>query len=76
MNDEFVVLTEKEYMWTEMLMEVLRDNDIPCLSKAVYGAGLTMKTGRQEFYQIFVPTDKLAEATDLLNQLFAGDFEE
>ncbi len=33
--DEYIFLTEAEYMWSEMLMDILRENNIPCFSKRI-----------------------------------------
>ena len=68
---DYILLTEKEAMWSEMLMEVLRDNNIPCISQPVYGAGFATKAGMQEHLKVYVPSEKLNEAKDLLQVLFS-----
>lgn len=73
MNGEFVLLTEKEAMWAEMLAEVLRDNEIPCTSLPVLGAGFSMRTGTPERLRIFVPEDRLDAARELTEELFPAD---
>ena len=73
MSNGFELLTEKEAMWAKMLMEVLRDNDVPCVSIPVFGAGFVLKTGVQERLQVLVPTEFMEQARDLLDELFAGD---
>ncbi len=70
MENNFVLLTEKEEMWAQMLIEVLEDNGIPCTAMPVYGYALALKTGRCEVYRIFVPSDKLELAKDLVQKLF------
>lgn len=70
MNGEFVLLTEKESMWAEMLLEVLRDNGVPCASLPVVGAGFSMRTGTPERLRVFVPEEWLERAQELLNELF------
>ena len=72
MND-YKLLVEKESMWAEMLIQVLKDNDIPCTSLPVHGAGLVMKAGVQERLKIYVPADKMEQAKDLLNELFSEE---
>ena len=67
----FVLLVEKEEMWAQMLTQVLQDNGIPCAALPVYGAGLVMKTGAQERLKVFVPAVQLAQATELLEELFS-----
>ena len=73
MNGEFVLLTEKEAMWAEMLAEVLRDNDVPNTALPVLGAGFSMRTGTPERLRIYVPEDKLEAARELMEQLFPAD---
>lgn len=63
---DFCFLTEKEEMWAKLIIEILEDNHIPSAHLPVWGAALAMKGGRAERYQIFVPFEKLEEATDLL----------
>lgn len=70
MNTGYELLVEKEAMWAEMLMQVLKDNDIPYTSLPVYGAGFTIKTGTQERLQVYVPVECKAEALELLHELF------
>lgn len=71
MNPDYVQIAEMERMRAEMLINVLKDNDIPCVSYPVYGAGLTMKTGMQERFRILVPEEKQASANELLQELFS-----
>ncbi len=71
METNYTLLTEKEALWATMLMEVLRDNSIPCVSQPVYGAGFTMKTGIPERQKIYVPSDNLTAAEELLQSLFS-----
>lgn len=73
MNGEFQLLTEKESMWAEMLLEVLRDNEIPCTSLPVLGAGFSMRTGTPERLKIYVPEEKLAPAQELMAELFPAE---
>ena len=76
MNGDFVLLTEKVAMWAELLMAVLRDNDMPIASMPVHGAGFSMSTGTPERLKIYVPTEKLDEARDLMEELFPEDDEQ
>ncbi len=73
MNNEFVLLVEKEEMWARMLIQVLEDNSIPCAALPVYGAGFTLKTGIQERLKVFVPSGNLPQARELLQELFSAD---
>lgn len=76
MNTTFELLTEKEVLWAQMLMQVLNDNDIPCTAQPVHGAGLTTYTGLQERLKIYVPKESLEMANDLLQQLFSSEYSE
>ena len=73
MNDGFVLLVEKEELWARMLMEVLEDNQIPCASLPVLGAGFALKTGSQERLRIFVPAACQTQATELYEALFSAE---
>ncbi len=73
MENGYEFLTEKEEMWAKMLVEVLKNNDIPCITMPVYGAVITIKTAVHEILQVYVPADKMQEATDLVQQLFSED---
>ncbi len=72
MNANYELLVEKEAMWAEMLLQVLKDNNVPCTALPVYGAGLVMKTGIQERLKIFVPSESKSQAEELLNELFSN----
>ena len=76
MNNDFVLLVEKEAMWAEMLQEVLKDNDVPCVAIPVFGAGLTLKTGMQERMRVLVPPEKKQKAEELLHELFPNEDDE
>lgn len=75
MDADYTFLVEKEAMWAEMLMEALRDNEIPCTAIPVFGAGLVIKTGIQERLKIYVLKDDQAKAEELLEELFPADAE-
>ena len=73
MNNGYVLLAEKEEMWAQMLMEILEDNRIPCVSLPVYGAGFAARTGMQERLKVFVPSAYLMQASELQQALFEAD---
>ena len=73
MNDNYELLAEKELMWAEMLEQVLKDNGVDCVSVPVYGAGMALRGGVMERHKIYVPKERLAEAKELLNELFSDD---
>lgn len=68
----FEFLAEKDAMWAEMLMQALKDNDVPCAAVPVHGAGLVMKTGMRERLKVYVAPDKAAQAGEILEELFGG----
>ena len=43
--DDLCFLTEKEYIWAEMLADVLTQQNIRFMQKSVMGAGLALKVG-------------------------------
>ncbi len=70
MDNGYVLLTEMDSMWAEMLIQVLKDHSIVCTSAGVYGAGLTARSGCRERYRIFVPGEDKEQAMELLKALF------
>ena len=76
MDGKFAVLTEKETMWAEMLLEVLRDHEIPYAQLPVLGAAFSMRTGTPERLRIYVPADQLVQARELMAELFPADEKE
>lgn len=78
MDHNYVLLTEKEEMWAQMLLQVLEDHEVRCVSLPVYGAGLALKAGMQEKLRILVPAAQLSQATELMGELFSAEplFEE
>ena len=73
MNNEYVLLVEKEEMWARMLMDVLKDNGIPCSALPVYGAALALKAGKQEHLRVYVPSSYHPQAAELLDALFSAE---
>ncbi len=69
---DYTLLVEKEEIWARMLAEVLKDNGIPCAMLPIYGAGLSMKAGMQDWLKVFVPKEHLETAKDLVDELFSG----
>ena len=66
-------LTEKEEIWARMLIEVLKDNEIPYASESVYGAALVLRGGAKERLRIYVPAEYMERASDLVDELFSGE---
>ncbi len=75
--DDLCFLTEQEAVWSDMLADVLKQENIPFIPKKVLGAGLAIKTGpMRERVRFFVFFRDLPEATALLKALFSPSGEE
>ncbi len=74
MEQDFVLLAEKEAMWAGMLLEVLEDNRIPCVSMPVYGLGYSYKAGKAERLRVLVPAAYRERAEDCLRTLFPSEY--
>lgn len=73
MKEGYVLLLEKEEMWAKMLMQVLEDNNIPCVAVPVFGAGLSIKAGMQERLKVCIPSENLSHARELVEELFSSE---
>ncbi len=73
MDNTFQLLIEKEEIWARMLVEVLRDNGIPCATRPVNGIAFTIKTGMQDSLQVFVPEEFMERANELVDELFNAE---
>lgn len=71
-ESDYVFLVEKEYPWSEMLEQALKDEGIAVVTNdAVVGAWITTRLGpRFERSQLFVPYEKLEQAKELVHGLF------
>ena len=72
----YALLTEKESMWARMLEEVLKDNGVPCVTVPVFGAGMALRAGVQERLKVYVPAERMAQAGELMEELFSGGAQE
>ena len=75
MEKGYKFLIEKEEIWAKMLLELLKDNNIPYAVRKIYGAGLVMRAGKTERMQIYVPSECFRHASDLAGELFSNDNE-
>ena len=66
MNREFVLLLEDDAIWAQVLVQVLKNNGIPCKAAPVYGAGLVVSAGLQERLKVYVPDEYAAQAQAIL----------
>ena len=74
MMNGYEMLVEKEEMFAQMVAQVLQDNEIPCAVLPVHGAGFAIKTGVQDRLQVYVPTERLEQAKELLRELFPTEY--
>lgn len=66
-------LTEQKVVWAGMLEDVLKQNDIPYLTKNVLGAGLALKIGPMlERVRFYIPYLHLQKANDIVDELFSA----
>ncbi len=71
--DDICFLVEKEQVWSDMLAEVLEQNEIPFLKKGRLGAGMAMNVGPLfERCRFYVSYDMLERARDIVDGLFSG----
>ena len=71
--DDICFLTEKELIWSSMLADILKQENIPFMQKNVFGAGITLRTGPMtERVRFYVFYKHLAEATDIVNAYFSA----
>lgn len=75
--DSLCFLTKQPALWSEMLEDVLRQNDIPVFTQNDLGAGLTSKIGSiMERVSFYVPFSRFSEAEDLVKTLFSDQLAE
>lgn len=73
---DYCFLTDKELIWATALEDLLKDNDIPYVTKNTLGAGLAAKIGPAlERKQFFVPYSHYSTAKALEEDFFSGEFE-
>ena len=70
--NDMCFLAEKELLWSEMLEDVLRQNNIPFLTKKALGIGMALKVGpMRESVRICVPYSYLQGAKMIVESLFS-----
>ena len=73
MTQQHELLVEKDAIWADILMQVLKENGIPCTAFPVYGAGVVLRAGVQERMKLFVPADQKQQAAAIMEDLFAEE---
>lgn len=72
--DDECYLIEKEQIWGEMLLDVLKQEGIPCIVRRTLGAGLATSIGGMlECYRFYVPFAELDRALAIADELFPKD---
>ena len=67
------LLTEQDYLFSGILEDMLKQNDIPFLKKDVMGAGMAIKVGPMlERSRFYVPFDHLEKAAAVLEEVLPG----
>lgn len=70
--NDMCFLTEKELLWSDMLEDVLKQNNIPVFTKKMLGIGMALKVGPMcERVRIYVPYSYLQEAQMIIESLFS-----
>ena len=72
-GDEYALLVEKEESWGQVLVQVLEDNNIPCIALPFYGEDIDIITGTQNKLKVYIPSEKLPHAMALVDELFSTD---
>ena len=68
--DDMCFLTEKELLWSEMLEDVLKQNNIPVLTKRTLGIGMALKIGpMSERVRFYVPYSYLQTSEMIVERL-------
>jgi hypothetical protein len=74
-SEDFCFLTEPEPLWTQALMDLLRDNGVEYLTRNVHGAGMVTKTGIPQRTRFFVRYRDYQKAQELNEAFFNSPFE-
>lgn len=73
MPDDICFLTEKEQIWSGMLADVLKQEQIPFTQKSVMGAGMALRAGPLfESVRFYVFYQHLSQAREIVDALFSS----
>ena len=75
MDNAIELLTEEDAIWAQMIIDVLKNNSIPCMARPVFGAGMVMRAGVQERLRIYVPAAHLEAAKAIMEDYFSAQDE-
>ena len=75
-TNDYCFLVEKELIWAGVLEDILKQNDIPYVTRNVLGAGLTTRVGSaQERTRFYVPFIHYAAAHNLEQDYFSANMD-
>lgn len=66
MNEEYELLMEKEEIWANLFIQILKKNNIDFIVKRVNGIAISMKTGCQDYLRIYVKTSEKDKVEKLI----------
>ena len=68
--------TSLDFIWCDLLADVLAQEKIPFLKKGLLGAGVVARIGQMlEEYRFLVPYECLPRAREIVESLFSGEAE-
>jgi len=69
--EDICYLTEVDSIWSGMLAESLKQNEIPALYNSTIGAGMAMRAGSMfERVIFYVRFEHLSKGNEIVNELF------
>ena len=69
-------LVSQNFIWSDLLADVLTQEGIPFLKKGTLGAGMVVEIGQMlEEYRFLVPYEVLPRAREIVDSLFSGEAE-
>lgn len=73
--NDYCYLTEKDTIWAGAMSDLLKQNNIPFISKNLLGAGLAARMGPAlERTRFYVPYSYYSLAQELEKEFFSADF--
>lgn len=73
MDNDFVFLTEGHAIWADMLIQILQDNDIPCIASPVQSTRPAIYSGLPKGVEVLVPANKKSQAEEILKGFFSNE---
>ncbi len=73
MSNTYTLFTEKDAIWADILVQLLKNNGIPCVAKPVHGAGMVVGAGVQERMRLYIPAEMVSQAEALMADYFPAD---